>query len=83
VYRGPLRPDSRSLAQRIVCRIRTFACCRPGNAQDPKPGLATLATFAQYVTFIENNNNVPWRNFNVVAGPPSAGAPQGFYAQRF
>lgn len=54
-----------------------------GNAEDPKPGLATLATFDQYVTFIENNNNVAWRNFNVVAGPPSAGAPPGFYALRF
>lgn len=55
-----------------------------GNAQDPKPGLATFATFDQYITFVENNNNVAWRNFNVVAGPPSAGgSPPGFYAESF
>jgi hypothetical protein len=55
-----------------------------GNAQDQKPGLATFATFDQYITFVENNNNVAWRNFNVVAGPPSAGgSPPGFYAEHF
>lgn len=54
-----------------------------GNLKDPKPGLATLTTFDQYLTFIANNNNVAWRNFNVVAGPPSAGSPPGYYRLPF
>jgi len=54
-----------------------------GNAEDPKPGLATFATFDQYITFIENNNNVAWRNFNVVPGPPSSGPPPNFYKLPF
>lgn len=54
-----------------------------GNADDPKPGLASFATFDQYLTFVENNNNVAWRNFNVVAGPPPAGAPPGYYKLPF
>jgi Subtilase family len=54
-----------------------------GDAQDPKPGLTSFPTFDEYVTFIENNNNVAWRNFNVVAGPPSAGSPPGYYRLPF
>jgi serine protease len=54
-----------------------------GNAQDPKPGLASFSTFDQYVTFVENNNNIAWRNFNVVPGPPSAGTPPGHYRLPF
>jgi hypothetical protein len=51
-----------------------------GNAADPMPDISFVTTpnkyfvnFDQYVTFVENNNNVAWRNFNVVAGPPSPG----------
>jgi serine protease len=47
-----------------------------GNALDPKPNAATFATFDQFVTYIENNNNVAWRNFDVVPAPPSAGLQQ-------
>jgi serine protease len=47
-----------------------------GNALDPKPTAATFATFDQFVTYIENNNNVAWRNFDVIPAPPSAGAHQ-------
>jgi hypothetical protein len=54
-----------------------------GNAQDPKPSPAVFANFNQYITYVENNNNIAWRNFNVVAGPPSAGSPPGFYKQVF
>ncbi|HMJ60771.1 MAG TPA: S8 family peptidase, partial [Bryobacteraceae bacterium] len=54
-----------------------------GSVQDPKPGLAAFSTFNQYVAFIENNNNVAWRNFDVVIGPPSSGAPPGFYRLPF
>jgi len=54
-----------------------------GNPLDPKPNPATFANFDQYVTYVENNNNVAWRNFNVVAGPPSRGEPPGFYRLAF
>ncbi len=53
-----------------------------GNAQDPKPGLASFPTFDEYLAFV-NNNNVVWRNFNVVPGPPSPGPPSGFYRLPF
>jgi serine protease len=54
-----------------------------GNALDPKPGPAMFGTFNQFVSYISNNNNVAWRNFNVIAGPPSAGEPPGRYAFDF
>jgi serine protease len=53
-----------------------------GNAQDPKPSPATFSDFDQYLTYVENNNNIVWRNFDVVVGPP-AGSPPGFYKQKF
>jgi serine protease len=59
-----------------------------GNAQDPqpvsmrnsKPDIA-FNSFDEYVEFIENNNNVAWRNFNVVTAPPPP--PPGFYRLPF
>lgn len=54
-----------------------------GAPLDPKPGPANFGTFDNFVTYVENNNNVAWRNFNVVAGPPSAQDPPGFYALPF
>ena len=54
-----------------------------GNVQDPKPDPSTFSTFDQFVTYVENNNNVAWRNFNVVSGPPSSGSPSGFYKLTF
>ena len=47
-----------------------------GNAQDPAPNPATtFSSFDNYYAYIRNNNNVTWRNFNVVAGlaPSSPG----------
>lgn len=51
-----------------------------GNAEDPAPGLADFQTLDNYETFIENNNKVAWRNFNVIPAPPSLGpgAPHHF-----
>jgi hypothetical protein len=49
-----------------------------GNALDPKPDPTTFTSFDQYVAFVENNNNVAWRNFNVVAGPPSPNPPGAY-----
>ena len=50
-----------------------------GNAQDPAPVPAALLDWNNYRTFIRNNNNVTWRNFNVVDNvPPSGGQPPNF-----
>jgi len=40
-----------------------------GNAQDPAPNPATFLTFDNYYAFIRSNNNVTWRNFNVIDEP--------------
>lgn len=53
-----------------------------GNAADPKLGLTTLTSFTQYLALIQNNNNVAWRNFDVIPLPPSAPPPSqtmGFF----
>jgi serine protease len=42
-----------------------------GNAQDPKPDPTTFSSFEQYRTYVRNNNNVAWRNFDVINPPPS------------
>ena len=54
-----------------------------GNAADPKPDPAAFGDFDNYLTYVRNNNNVAWRNFNVIPGPPSKGAPAGFYKLPF
>jgi len=47
-----------------------------GNAQDPVPTRANFLNFDYYAAYIRNNNNVTWRNFNVVT-PLTAGRPLG------
>jgi serine protease len=54
-----------------------------GNAQDPKPAPSTFSSWDQFVNYVTNNNNIAWRNFDVVPGPPSAGPPPGFYELDF
>jgi hypothetical protein len=54
-----------------------------GNAEDPPPPPTAFSTFDNFLTYITNNNNVVWRNFDVVDGPPSASPPQGFYKMGF
>lgn len=56
-----------------------------GTAGDPAPLLADLADWTNYQRFIRENNNVTWRNFNVVNNVPPAGspAPPGFVALPF
>jgi Subtilase family len=50
-----------------------------GNAQDPAPAAADFLNWANYQLFIRANNNVTWRNFNVVNNvPPSAGEPPNY-----
>jgi serine protease len=43
-----------------------------GNAQDPAPPRASFLNFDNFYAFIRNNNNVTWRNFDVVATPAPA-----------
>jgi hypothetical protein len=38
-----------------------------GNAGDPEPTPGAFANLDAYVAYIEANNNITWRNFNVVA----------------
>jgi hypothetical protein len=47
-----------------------------GNAEDPAPPAAAFQNFDNYYAFIRNNNNVTWRNFNVVSELAPA-APSG------
>jgi hypothetical protein len=45
-----------------------------GNAWDPPPNPADFATFDDFVNYIYANNNITWRNFNVVeSGQQSTG----------
>lgn len=48
-----------------------------GNAQDPAPAPTDFMNFSNFRTFIRANNNVTWRNFNVVNNtpPPDASPP--------
>lgn len=41
-----------------------------GTATDPAPSPGDLISWSNYLDFIRNNNNVAWRNFNVVPAPP-------------
>jgi hypothetical protein len=46
-----------------------------GSADDPAPSPGDLMDWGNFYTFIMNNNQVAWHNFNVTAMPP--GAPPG------
>lgn len=46
------------------------------HPQDPAPPLADFQDFNNFRAFIRNNNNVTWRNFNVVDLDPSVPEPQ-------
>jgi hypothetical protein len=45
-----------------------------GSDGDAAPQPADFMNFDNYRTFIRNNNNVTWRNFNVIDADPSLGA---------
>jgi subtilase family protein len=45
-----------------------------GNAQDPMPNPSNFMIFDFYTAFIRNNNNVTWKNFNVLHLPPVGGS---------
>lgn len=49
-----------------------------GNAQDPPPDPAAFLNFDNYYRYIRTNNNITWRNFNVVPPPMPllSGAPE-------
>lgn len=46
-----------------------------GTADDPVPPLANLVNFDNFRAFIRDNNNVTWRNFNVVNAVPDPADP--------
>lgn len=46
------------------------------HAQDPAPPVADFLDWSNFQLFIRNNNNVTWRNFNVVDVDPAAPEPQ-------
>lgn len=45
------------------------------SAGDPVPPLANLMNFDNFRAFIRNNNNVTWRNFNVISAEGEPGDP--------
>jgi hypothetical protein len=52
--------------------------------RDPGPTPAELMDWNNFTTFIRNNNNVTWRNFNVVNNvPPPRAEPPGYVALPF
>ena len=55
-----------------------------GNARDPAPAPAEFFDWDNFGAFIRANNNVTWRNFNVVDSEPDPAAdPEGFVALPF
>jgi len=44
-----------------------------GNNKQPPPIPSSFATFADFKSYILANNNISWRNFNVVNPPPKPG----------
>lgn len=56
-----------------------------GNAADPAPGPADFLDWDNFYRFIRENNNVTWRNFNIVPNEPDpdSGDPEGFVGQNF
>jgi serine protease len=43
-----------------------------GNGRDPAPEPADFLNWTNFTSYIQNNNNVTWRNFNVEPPGPSA-----------
>ncbi len=58
-----------------------------GTREDPAPSPAAFMNWNNFVSFIRNNNNVTWRNFNVVSNVPAPkpieGAPRGYVVLPF
>lgn len=55
-----------------------------GNTDDPPPSPVDFIDFENFRSFIRSNNNVTWRNFNVVDNEPDPDAdPSGFVAMAF
>jgi hypothetical protein len=44
-----------------------------GSGSDPAPSPTAFSTWNNWLTYVTNNNNVAWRNFDVVPGPPEQG----------
>ena len=52
---------------------------------DPAPSPGQLLNWTNFTNFIKNNNNVTWRNFNVINNDPAVDptTPRGFVAMPF
>ena len=50
-----------------------------GTAADPAPAPADFLNWNNFTEFIRSNNNVTWRNFNVVDNAPPPGAHPPFF----
>jgi serine protease len=55
-----------------------------GHPLDPAPSATDFLNWTNFTNFIRNNNNVTWRNFNVLPAEPSPDAdPSGYAAMPF
>ncbi len=54
-----------------------------GNGADPAPDPTDFLNWNNFQQFIRNNNNVTWRNFNVVDNDPSEGPDPDFAVAAF
>lgn len=52
-----------------------------GNGRDPAPSPADFNDWNNFYSFIRDNNNVTWRNFNVENNIPPAGSPVPDFVQ--
>ncbi len=72
-------PNAQIPAQGHYCFV-----CLIGTTNDPAPNPASFMTWANFEVFVRNNNNVTWRNFNVVNNvPPASANPPGFLSLPF
>lgn len=54
-----------------------------GTAQDPAPAPGDLLDWDNFLRFIREQNNVTWRNFNVVSNASPAAPPPGYAPLQF
>ena len=54
-----------------------------GTPDDPAPAPAEFGDWATFQRYVRDNNNVTWRNFNVVDNAPDPSDPEGFVVLPF
>ena len=74
---GVVWPADKIPAAGHYCFVATV-----GDAAAPAPTASSFATFDDFMNFIQANNNITWRNFNVgPPGPPGPLPPAGGFHQ--